>query len=197
MALIDFLKSQINEKGWLAISSLYFDNGYVLNVFNTRGYVAYSDAMECFFSYNALDSTDSESVENKYSILRYEHFGMTQVITAVGYDHLQHIDLAQYSHYNFYNDAQEETPYPKIPTKDEITALTPDPETGLYPGTDTITKMSGEPTSAIPMYNDFFDPYVKNEPYSGARVDHWQTFYKNQEKFVTLLAAAYGVSDAK
>ena len=93
MALIDFLKSQITEKGWLAISSLYFDNGYVLNVFNTRGYVAYSDAMECFFSYNALDSTDSESVENKFSILRYEHFGMTQVITAVGYDHLQHIDL--------------------------------------------------------------------------------------------------------
>lgn len=198
MAMLDFLKDQLASSGWLSLSSLYFDNGFTINVFNSRGYIAMSDSKECFFCYNALDSTDTDQVENKYVMMRRDHIGMQQTITVVGYEHLQHFDLAQYSHYGFYFDEQTETPYPTIPTKAQLDAITLDPDTGLADPatTDTVETISGREVSVIPMYNDFFDPYTQDWQYSAARIKEWKQFYTNQEKFTTLLANAYNVTDA-
>lgn len=198
MAMFDFLKERITASGWLSLSSLYFDNGLTINIFNTRGYVAMSDTAECFFCYNTLDSTDTDQVENKYVMMRRGYHGMQQNITVVGYEHMQHFDLAQYSHYGFYWDEQEQTPFPKIPTKAELDAITLDPVTELADPTttDTVETLSGRQVSVISMYNDFFDPYTKDWQYSAARIKEWKQFYANQEKFKTLLNDAYGISDA-
>lgn len=197
MSMLDLLSKQLDEKGWLAMSSLYFDNGYVINVFNSRGYVARSNAMECFFAFSTMDSTDTDQVENTYVVMRRDHMGMQQTITVVGYDHLQHFDMAQYSHYAFYDNSQEKVPYPKIPTPAELEAMTPNPDTGLYDSADTVQTLSGKEISAISMYNDFFDPYTKDWQYSGAIVGKWKNFYKNHKKFCTFLNDAYGITDAK
>lgn len=35
------LVKTVNEKGWLAISSLCFDNSVIVNIMNSGGYVAF------------------------------------------------------------------------------------------------------------------------------------------------------------
>lgn len=189
MAMLDVLTGRIKEKGWLAISNLYFDNSYIINIFATRGYVAYSPSNEVFLAYSCLDSTDSSVVEGKFITMDKNHCGMQQNITVAGQEHLQHFDFATYSHYNWYNDDQESTPWPNIPAEAEIRAFTKNPETGLYDGTDTATMINYRERSCVAMYG-------KEHPYSGANVEAWQAFYKNHDKFVKMLNECYGISDA-
>ena len=188
---LDFLVERLNEKGWLSISTLYFDNSYCMNIYTSRGYVAFSPSRNLFFSYNCLDTTDSKVVENTYAILDRVNIGQQQNITVAGSDCLQHFDIAQYSHYDhYYYDEQEKTPYPDIPTKDTIMGFTLNPDTGLYENADIAHMVNDTEVSVYPLY-----PKEK-EIYSGAIIANWQRFYKNQEKFCKMLGEAYGVTDA-
>lgn len=190
MAVLDFFRERLNVTNWLGFSNFYFDNALTIDVYASRGYVAYSPSKECFFCYTTLDSTNSALVEHVYNRIENRLIGTQQNICVIGDEHLQHFDLATYSHYCFYNDEQEETPWPKIPTKAELDAMTEDPVTGLFPGTDTLTQMNQEEISSIELYKDW------DVPYSGAIVKDWKRFYKNQAKFVVMLGQAYGVTDA-
>lgn len=191
MGLLDFVRQQVETKGWLSISNLYFDNALTMNVFNTRGYIAYSPSVNLFFCMNCLDSTDTAQVENTYVLMGDQfHLGMQQNLTVAGDEHLQHFDMAQYSHYCYYTDDQESMPYPTIPTPTKIMNMTADPTTGLYPNTDTVTQMDGSYESTIGLYPKDF------EQYSGAWIRNWQRFYKNHEKFKKYLSEYVGVTDA-
>ena len=81
MSMLDFLEQQLDKSGWLAFSHLTFDNAYVINIFNSRGYLAYSKANEMFINYNVLDSTDTENVEHKLVYMEPHKVGMQQVLT--------------------------------------------------------------------------------------------------------------------
>lgn len=187
---LSFFLEQLNKKGWLGISNLYFDNAYMINVYLTNGYVAYSPSKEVFFAVGTLDSTDTSIIEKRYVTMDRRTIGMQQNLTATGADMLQHFDVAMYSHYGFYQDADTKTPYPTIPTKDAIMALTKDPKTGLYGGTATAELINGETFSVVDMYPD------RKDLVSCANVETWQTFYTNQTKFVQMLKDGFGVSDA-
>lgn len=193
MPMVDLLLDRIKEKGWLSISSLYFDNGMSFNIYNTRGYIAYSPSHECFFAFSCLDSTDTANVENQYIAMTREIIGMQQTVTCVGQEHMQHFDYAMYSHYCFYEDDQEKTPWPEIPTRAEIEAMEKNPETGMYDGADVVHRMSGEEDSAIALYKKGEIPHNR---YSGAVIDYWKRFYKNQDKFVKMLAECFNITDA-
>ena len=209
-AILDFCLERLQATDWLGLSNLYFDNAYSINVFLTRGYVAYSPSKRCFFSMSCLDSTDTAVIENSYAVLDYGYIGQQQNVTVVGDDHLQHIDVAQYSRYQFYNEEQTVMPWAHIPTRETIMGLVKDPTTGLYAGTDTVGLISSKPDqdpstteriiSAIGMYPQEEGAQQKKDPntwmYSGAIVQKWQSFYKNQEKFKVMLNSAFGVSDA-
>lgn len=196
MAVLDLAVKQIVDKGWLSLTSLCFDNAYVINIFNTRGYVAYSKSQACFFCTGGLDSTDSESIESKFNAFDAGHVGMQQVITCVGEEHLQHFDMALYSQYRFVWDEQTVMPYPTIPTKTEIEALTPNPDTGLYDGYEQMEMYDGRLVSVIPMYKKFFNYPVDGQPFSGAKIDSWKQFYLNQKKFMVMLKDGFGITDA-
>ena len=78
-------------------------------------------------------------------------------------------------------------------------ACVQDPDTGLYTGpgiTVSATRLSGKDQSVIPMYEEYYDWFNKGEHFSGARVEFWVKFYKNQEKFKTLLSEKFGITDA-
>ena len=81
--IFDFCLERLQKDDWLGLSNLYFDNAYVINVFSTRGYVAYSPSKMCFFTMGSLDSTDSELVEGTYAVLEHGILGLQQNITAV------------------------------------------------------------------------------------------------------------------
>lgn len=187
---LSFFLEQLNSKGWLGISNLYFDNAYMINVYLTNGYVAYSPGKEIFFAISTLDSTDTSIIEKRYVIMDRRTIGMQQNLTAVGADMLQHIDVALYSHYGFYKDSGTKAPYPTIPKKDAVMALTKDPKTGLYSGTDTAEMINNEQLSVLNLYPD------RDDVVSCANVETWQTFYTNQAKFVKMLQDGFGVADA-
>lgn len=209
-AILNFCLERLQDSDWLGLSNLYFDNSYTINIFLTRGYVAYSPSKGCFFSMNCLDTADTAVIENSYAVLDYQYIGQQQNVTAVGDDHLQHIDVAQYSRYQFYNDEQTVMPWARIPTRDVIMGLEKDPVTGLYLNTDTVGLIAATPDqdpatteriiSAISMYPEVEGSQQKSDPntwmYSGAIVQKWREFYKNQDKFKVMLNDAFGVSDA-
>lgn len=211
MSLLDVFEKQLNEKGWLAFTSLYFDNALIYNIFNSRGYIAYSKSNEVFVTYDCLDSTDSAKVESYYIAMDNNFTGMQQSLVFAGVESFQRFNMAQYSHYRFYNDGQDRTPYPKIPTQAEIEALVANAETGLYDGYDEVhirptsqfgVDIPNETTftderkySTISIYKDFAD-LIGPEKYSGAVIDTWKMFYKNHAKFCTMLNEAYGITDA-
>lgn len=209
MALIDVFEKELTEKGWLAFSSLYFDNAMIYNIFNTRGYIAYSKSNQVFMTFDCLDSTDSSKVESYYVAMDNNYTGMQQTIVFAGVESFQRFSLAQYSHYRFYEDSQDETPYPTIPTKEQLDALSVNPDTGLYDGYDEVhirpssmfgREIQNETTytnerkySTIPLYDR---DLIGEDKYSGAIIDGWKMFYKNHDKFVKLLNDAHGITDA-
>ena len=201
--VFDFFYESLQKLDWLGISTLYFDNSYVINIPTCEGYVAYSPSKECFFAMKHLDSSLSSIVEGKYIALPQYTIAPQTNITVASTNHLQHFDLAQYMRKTFYSDGQDKMPVPKIPTRAEIMALTFDPETGLADGTNTVTRyyqQTKQSTKTIFLGDDETATKDKPEsylhPYSEAVCIEWQKFYKNQEKFKKLLAEAYGVTDA-
>lgn len=195
MAMLDFFLSHLNKNGWLSLATIYFDNSYVLSVFDSHGYVAYSAAQESFFSFNCLDTTDTDMIENKLVSIDPGHIAQQEVLTCVGQDHMQHFDIALYSQRRWYKDGDTALPYPVYPTPDELTGMTPDPTTGLYPQTDTVTAMSLRERSTIDLYGHMLD-YREGDPYSGANIDYWKLWYAEHEKFIQFLNDGFGVSDA-
>lgn len=190
MALLDAVLKRLQSKGWLSLSTLFFDCGYTINVFTTGGDVAYSPGEQLFFSVNALDSTCTVQVQNQYAQIgdRY-HIGQQQILTITDGNVLQHFSLALYAHSNFFADRDTGMALPSIPTEAELAALTKDPDTGLYSGTDTLTKMDDELVSVLPIYPDL------TLHYSGALIDGWKAFYENHAKFLAFVKSVTGYTD--
>lgn len=201
--VFDFFYESLQKFDWLGISTLYFDNSYVINIPTCEGYVAYSPSKECFFAMKHLDSSLSSVVEGKYVVMPQYTIAPQTNITVCSTNHLQHFDLAQYTRKTFYSDGQKKMPAPKIPTRAEIMGLVFDPDTGLAAGTNTATRyfqQMEQSTKTIFLGDDDTATTDKPEsyrhPYSEAVCIEWQKFYKNQEKFKVLLAEVYGVTDA-
>ena len=93
-------------------------------------------------------------------------------------------------------------PVPKIPSRADIMALVIDPETGFAAGADEVTRINHQKQAAVCIFEGTDEtatidkPESYQKPYSGAVVDEWQRFYKNQEKFRAFLSEMYGVTDA-
>ena len=201
-AVFDFFYESLKKLDWLGISTLYFDNAFMIEIPNCEGYIAQCTSNECFFVMKHLDHTLSSIVEGKYAVMDQYSIGPQTNITVASTNHLQHFDLALYTRKNYYSNDQKKMPYPKIPTRAEIMGMTIDPETGFAAGADEVTRMNGVQQAAICMFEGTDEtatldkPESYHKPYVGAVVSEWQKFYKNQEKFKTLLNEMYGVTDA-
>lgn len=190
MSMLDRLVNIVNEQGWLAISSLYFDNNMVIPVSTTSGNIAYSEADDCFYTYKPIDQGYTEIIEGKMIAYDKNHLGPQWALTCVGTEHMQHFDIAQYMHYDDIMDERLDAyPYPEVPKQSDVESMTKDEETGLYAGTDIATMKNMEQISTI----GFFDKSLPIH-YSGARVDYWKEFYENHQKFLDMLQSAYGIS---
>lgn len=190
MSMLDRLVNIVNNQGWLAISSLYFDNNMVIPISTTSGNIAYSEADDCFYTYKPVDQGYTEIIEGKMIVYDNHHLGPQWVLTCVGTEHMQHFDIAQFMHYDdIMNEELEEYPYPTVPKKSEVEGMEKNEETGLYDGTDIATMKNREEISTI----GFFDKSIPIH-YSGARVDYWKEFYENHKKFLDMLQTAYGIS---
>lgn len=195
MAMTDFFLSHLNTNGWLSIATLYFDNSRVINVFDARGYVAYSPANESFFTFGVLDTSDTEIIENTLVTIDPGFIGQQQVLTCLGLEHMQNFDIALYSHRRWYRDEDTALPYPVYPKEAELTGMSPDPDTGLYADSDTVTTMSMGQRSTIDLYGHMLD-YNEGDPYSGANIDFWKLWYGQHNKFIQFLNSGFGVTDA-
>lgn len=190
MALLDYLVERVNTKGWLSLATIYFDNGFNIDVFASSGYIAYSKSKGCFFTVEALDSTDSSIIENRFVKMDGKYTGMQQNITVAGEEHLQHFDMALYAHQRYLSEAKEKLPVPDIPDQATVEGYQADPDTGLIAGLDEYCTMGNTIYSTYPIYKQEDTRY-----YSGAMIANWQNFYKRQQMFKDLLSSAFNVTD--
>lgn len=188
MGLLDLTINQINTKGWLAISNLYFDNSLVLNTYNSHGWIGYSPSQKVFVGFSCLDSTDTSIVEDRFDRMDKGIVGMQHTIVFVDETCLQHVDFAQYMHYDFWDETKE-LPYPTLPTEAELQGMEMD-ENGLFPGCDEYTTMSGKTIST-----KCFFPGNTEIPYSGANIYFWKLFYESHNRFKTMINNQFGISD--
>lgn len=191
MALLDYLVERVNTKGWLSLATIYFDNGFNIDVFASSGYIAYSASKGCFFTVEALDSTDSSIIENRFVKMDGKYTGMQQNITVVGEEHLQHFDMALYAHSRFFSNAEDKLPVPDIPDKDTVMGYQVNPDTGLIDGLDEYCTMGNNIYSLHPIYSKEDTRF-----YSGAHILNWQKFYTRQQMFLDLLSSTFNVTDA-
>lgn len=208
---IDNFKTVLADKGWLAISSLYFDNSSICNIYNTGGYVTLCEATNSVYWMSVLDSTDTSICENIYVSMDPFRIGQQVTLIQQDLDCLQNVAYAMYAHRRFFSvDDDKEIPYPTIPTEAELEALELveseafGPHDRVYGDSDGLVvewhdrtkhqehKDSSLYMSAIPLYKDF-DPTLA-ELDSAAIVDSWKTFYANHKKFITMIEAYFGAS---
>lgn len=190
MSMLDRLLTIVKDKGWLAISSIYFDNNMVIQIPNSWGAVAFSEADDCFYTYNAIDQGYTEIIEAKMIVFDRTHLGQQQALTCAESQHMQHFDIAQYTHYDNYPDKENKYPYPTIPTPADLEQYTLNEETGLYEGPNVATAMmkNQELISVIP----FFDKDTQWHE-SAARVEFWKSFQEGHQMFLDMLKNGYGI----
>ena len=198
------LQKVISEKGWLAISSLYFDNSSICDVMASGGHVAFCEATNSVYWFTILDSTDTSLVEHNYSIMSHRKIGQQIVLVQQDLDCLQHVQYAMYAHKRFFQNVEGESlPYPTLPAEAELAALELDEETGLYSGTDGVVEMMTpfshttqkkypKEKSAYLLYDAFYPTCDHLE--SSAPVEHWKKFYEEHAKFIKMVEAYLGVS---
>ena len=194
MALLDLVEKQAKAYGWLSVSVMYFDNAYVLSVFNCKGNVAVSKDLELIFAINTLDSTDTENVEHSKVRMPYGYIGTQQNITVSRFEDLQHVDFALYSHNRFYNTEDPAYPIPRYPTPTVLDGYELNPETGLYKNCDVMIMANNDEVPSVPIYDSINAPTITN-PYVGADITEWRNFNKNQEKFKTMIKTMFGAID--
>lgn len=148
-SISDRLIKVIDEKGWLALSSIYFDNAVALTMNTSSGRVAYSKSEGLVFWISNQDILDSANTENGLIHMDPSFMGHQTHLVVQDIECTQHFTMALYAKMNFYWDGQDAFPVPKIPTKDEIMAMEKDEATGLYPGTDTIVGIKERYTGEI------------------------------------------------
>lgn len=147
MALKEELFRLVKEKGWLAFSTLYFDNTATCNIYRTDGKIAISESKNCAYWFGCRDIIDSACIEAKYVSMNNDSgkhelsHQMSLIIEDL--DCLQHADIATYCYNSYYSDRQtggglmteaDPFPYPEYPTEEDLLGLTYDKETGLFTG---------------------------------------------------------------
>lgn len=143
--ILDLFEEQLRKYDWHAFSTMTFDQGYTLKLFYSRGYIAYSPSKKMFFSFGNLDSTDSAKVDLDLLKMVGPYVGMQQTITVANGDQLFFFDMAMYSHYRWYWDEQEKTPYPTYPTRAEIMKIDLD----AYKKTNKDLIFGGAPNEGV------------------------------------------------
>lgn len=149
-AISNRLIKTIEDKGWLALSNIYFDNAVALNITNSLGYVAYSANEGLVFWLSNQDTMDTSICENRYVYMNPSMTGHLVTLVAQDIECCQHFEYALYSKFNFYWDDETVFPMPTIPDKKGIMRLEKNEETGLYEGADVLYGLKQRYSHAIP-----------------------------------------------
>lgn len=193
----------VKEKGWMAISGVFFDGTSSCDVFNTAGNLAISEETESMYWFTILDSGDTNKVEGRQIMSDNTHLGHMIQLTQNGLEQVFHVGYALYN-YPFYYDVKDDEafPYPKYPTEAELKKCTYNEKTGLYDGVkryccqtypDSGREIPNTRGSVIPLYEDF-DPNMEKMTAS-IRVEYWKKFYENHEKFTKMLENYLGLKN--
>lgn len=204
MALSDNVLKIIKEKGWMALTDLYFDNAVQIEIFNSRGYIAINPNNGIVYSTGIIDITNTSKMEDQAIIMPEKKIYHQQTIYVTSLDHLQGYNIANYSHWSYCVDSDTVFPIPKIPTKAKILAYTLDADdsTGSIYGDDGMYtphhKFTGADTSLL-RFTDTEESVISLYPdkkyyRASAVIGWWQMFYKNQEKFIAAIEDEYGES---
>lgn len=186
----EHLEQMITTKGWLAIDSLYFDNGMVINIAATRGYIAIAKSINCLVTFSNVDILDAERTAN--SIVKFHHRNLSHGSTIVMGDlaGLQRYNVATYMKTSAVNGVEELNFPTTIPNV--INLDTYDTELdSLVTGTLELVPGDKPPINATPV----FDPTkVREIDQAWYDMDYIKdTWFKNKKDFNKKVADYLGL----
>lgn len=187
----DMLVQQIQKDGWLSVGNIMFKDGVPLfNPITTAGLICLSPGKRLMFSTSRMDSHNTYVIEESMLVQDMEHAGLQQTIAVVPLDDLHHFDYLLLSQWHRTNEDGTKFIGPKYPKPTDVEAMKPDPDTGLFPNTDTLTTIRGREMSAIATYPD---ENIKD--YTGILVEGYQAFLKNQKMYCQFIKDVFGIGD--
>ena len=133
--LVDYIK----KHGWLSVTNIFFNDGMAIFPTTTGGRICLSEANEVLLVMSKIDVATTEFSTNLYISPPRDRVGFLQTISVCPFHLLNHFDAMLFTFNQFYRDTGADFPVPNVPDVEDVMALEADPETGLYPGTDTIT----------------------------------------------------------
>lgn len=192
MKISEMLIKQVNEKGWLSIANLMFEDGVpVLTPITSGGMICLSPSEELVFAASIMDTHNTYVIENGYIAQDYTNSGVQQTIIINPFDRMRQFETLMMSQYFRKNAKGEKFVGPVYPKVADVEAMAKDPATGLYPNTDTVITVRNKEESTLSLYPDDATKLT----YAGLRVENYQTFIKTQKAFCALIGDMYGIKD--
>lgn len=109
----EHLIKMIENKGWLAIDSLYFDNAMEVDINSTRGYIAISKTINCVITIDTIDSLDMMKLQNTLVKFADTNLGHGTSIILGDLEGLQRYNIATYAKSSMFSGKKEIT-FPQI-----------------------------------------------------------------------------------
>ena len=194
------LVEYVRKRTWLSVANIFTDNGFTVQPQTANGYICASMSKEIVLTTGKIDTQNTPILERRFLVAPENHVSYQQTITVIAFDQIQHWDallFTQVHHYEF-NGPAENFYLPKWPDTAEMMAMdgTEDPETGLYPNTDTVTLMDDTQMSMINLY-PHVPEYQNRDKYIGMKVAPFIEFQKNHEVFCNAMNEMFDLSDCE
>lgn len=103
----EHLIKMIENKGWMAIESLYFDNAMEVDINATRGFIAISKSIDCVITLDTIDSVDMMKLQT--TLVRFAKGNLSHGTSIVLADlaGLQRYNIATYAKSTMFNGRKE------------------------------------------------------------------------------------------
>lgn len=192
---IDLLLRYVREHTWFYVASIFHDNGAVTQPHIANGCICFSNDLGALLSTGTLDSSNSDALEGRFLAMPRHTASFQETIQVFPAEMIQRFDVLLFSQFVTYEcqDLMKDFELPTFPNHEELMALEPDPETGLYPDQDVVGELNWDEVST---YNLF--PNRKSlDDYIGIKIKQYQDFHKNQKLFCERMNTLFGVSDCE
>ena len=195
----ELLVKQVQDHGWLSVSSATFDNVSVVNIAQQSGDVGIDVDNGIVVWTSSEDTANTQVIVNKVAIQDYTKIGFAQTVVMQDLDCLQwwQAALLTYS-YTFANpattfDDMKNHPIPEItyPSESDILSATYNEETELWECPNVATALNAgmfRDISVIPLYEKDVDTMAS------AIVEEWFRWYTEHERFKTFIKNQYGLT---
>lgn len=195
----ELLVKQVQNHGWLSVSSVTFDNVSVVNIAHQSGDVGIDVNNGIVIWTSTEDTANTQIIMNKVATQDVRKIGLAQTVVMQDIDCLQWWQAALLTYnYTLENPAKtfddmKNHPIPTItyPSESDILSATYDEETGLWTCPNVATALDAgmfRDMSVVPLYDSDVNTM------SSAIVEEWFRWYTEHQRFKDYIKSQFDLT---